>query len=564
MRSTLSIKAAVFLCVLALAMPAFAQAPASAPAQAASQKKEELPVVRVTTRLVLVSAIVQDKNGNPATDLTKNDFVLLEHGKEQQVSTFAVESLRALPRDAEPLPPNTFSNRIENRSGVPTSITVIFLDGLNTTIQDQSYARQQIVKFLQQLQDRVAIYALGRGEIRIVHDFTSDVSSLLAMLKRDRGRGSPELDAANPPEPTGFDMLDAFLAEASQQASAFFIADRVLRTTAALEALANHLARFPGRKNLIWVSASFPISFGMDAGILSPNRRSFYSETERAAHALSNANVAIYPVDARGLIAGFPGPSISGPATRGRMSTMPSLGDVYSGIDTMQILAEKTGGKAFYNRNDLDGAVRNAMDDARVSYVLGYYPAHGKWDGRFVDLKVKVNRPGLRVRARTGYYAEAEARLDEKRVSSLLKEAAASPLDATSVGITVRVEPAEVAGKKGLKVSVEVETRDITLHHENGRWVGGLDFLFGQRSAEGQTITGISQTVDMHLKDETYQQLVSKKTVSLSHLMELDAQPFQLRVVVRDALSGAVGSVTIPLSKLQPGANVSRRSSPPR
>ncbi|MCL4523406.1 MAG: VWA domain-containing protein [Acidobacteria bacterium] len=548
---------ALLVCLATLA--AFAQQ---------SPPKDAPPVLRVTTRLVLVSAIVQDKKGNPVTDLTKDDFILLERGKEQAISTFALESSRVLPREATTLPPNTFSNRLENRTGVPTSITVILLDGLNTAIQDQAYARQQVVKFLQQIQpqDRVAIYAMGRNSIRVVHDFSSDPTALLAALRNQRGRISPEEQASNEPtEPitTGVQELDDFIAESSQRMADFYTIDRALMTVAALEALANHLARFPGRKNLIWVSSSFPMAINIDNPRPTADRRTFFSETESASRALSNANVSIYPVDARGLMAAI---TMIPPATmRGfNQPLRTGLEGFRYTIDTMQSLAERTGGKAYYNRNDIDGAVRSAMDDSRVSYVLGYYPAHGKWDGHFVELKVKVKRPGLRVRARAGYFADAEGKAPPEAITTLLREAASSPLDATSLGLQVRVNSVEANGKKLLKLAVDVDTRDITLHREGDRWVGALDFYFGQRSTEGKSLTGVRQTLDMHLKEDTYQRFTAKKTVTLNGDMTLKEETVQVRVVVRDSLTGAVGSVNIPVAQLQPADSVSPRASPPR
>ena len=542
-----------YSCILALAVCILALA---AYGQQTAQK-DAPPVLRFTTRLVLVSVIVQDRSGNPVTDLKKEEFVLLEHGKEQTISTFALESSRALPRTVAALPPNTYTNRVEQRIESPTSISVILLDGMNTAIQDQSYARSNIVKFLEQIQpqDRVAIYILGHGVVRVLHDFSSDSATLIAKLKQYRGRLSNEVDASeSAATQTGMAELDEFLAEANQRMANFYVADRVLNTTRALEAVAGHLARFPGRKNLIWVSSSFPIAIGMEATPsrynLSPERRTFYSEAERAARALSNANVAIYPVDARGLIGPFSGPNVNrAGAVSGRgvppplMSTLGTLG---SNIDTMNLLADKTGGKAYYNRNDIDGAVRSAIADSRVSYVLGYYPAHGRWDGRFVDLKVKVNRPGARVRARKGYYAGAEPQREEKEIVTLLSAAAHSPLESSSVGMTVRTDEIPNATGKSLRLSMDVDPRDINLVLRDGRWVGALDFLFSQRNVEGQVLSSNSQNLGMTLPTETHEQL-EKEGITFTRTLEIDPNANLLRVVVRDARSGSIGTVTVPL-----------------
>ena len=122
-----------------------------------------------------------------------------------------------------------------------------------------------------------------------------------------------------------------------------------------------------------------------------PDRETFKDQIDAAARALNDANVAVYPVDARGL----------NPPPKGA----PPQGD----FDTMNEIADRTGGRAFYNTNDIAGSVREAIDDSRVTYVLGYYPDHGEWNGKFREIKIKVNRPGVEVRYRRGYFAVTDA-----------------------------------------------------------------------------------------------------------------------------------------------------------
>jgi VWFA-related protein len=546
-----------WLCVLRLTVPVPGQTPA-APA------KEETPVLRVATRLVQVNVIVQDKKGEPVADLTRDDFVLLEQGKEQPIRIFSVESSRSLPTRAEPLPADTFSNRLEHRTGVPTSVTVILLDGLNTRFEDQAYAKDQIIKFLKQLQpqDRVALYTLGR-ELRILHDFTNDAQALLRSLGRYKGRISTELTASEPPEPdTGPSPLDDWLSEAGreireaaqrmregeQRIADFYTINRAQQTLKALEAIANHLSRIPGRKNLIWVSGSFPFSIGLDAPYgpdsAPRERRTFSLETERTARALSSANLAIYPVDARGLV-GLPTFSAERRTPGNTMSMMSSLRRTH---DTMNILAERTGGQAFYNTNNINGAIRRSIEDSRVTYVLGYYPTHGKWDGKFHEITVKVKRPGLRIRHRRGYFAFAEHPIDDKERQAALRDAVWSPLDATALGVLVHIGTVKIQGTDQLEVTIYIDPRDITLAEKNGRWTGALDFLFLQRNAEGRELTGINDRADLQLKRETYEQVV-KNGMKLTRHLELKPNAYQLRIVVRDQSTGALGSVNIPLSQ---------------
>jgi len=229
---------------------------------------QEPPLLRVTTRLVQLNVVVHDKKGRPVADLTKDDFTLFDEGQRQKIAFFSVESTRPAAAPANVLPPNYFSNRLEYRSGAPSSVTAILFDALNTAWEDQVYSKNQLVKFLSQVQpqDRFALYVLGR-DLRVLHDFTTDTRSLLRVLARHRSAPSPELEASEPaPADTGVEELDAWLNQSSQLLADFLKVNRARHTMDAIEAIARHLARVPGRKNLIWISAGFPFCIGGPGG----------------------------------------------------------------------------------------------------------------------------------------------------------------------------------------------------------------------------------------------------------------------------------------------------------
>jgi VWFA-related protein len=522
-----------WLCVLLLALSPAAQQP---PAKSPSQQTTDVPVLRVTTRLVQVNVVLKDNRDRPVSDLKAEDFTLLENGKPQHVSVFSIESRNMTTRPAEPLPPNTFSNRAALREGEPNTISVILLDAVNTQLPDQAYARQQIARFLGQLRegDPVGIAVMTSRQVRFLHQFTGNIASLLRKLKEFSGELSL-LEAGSRSETdmnSGIAELDEFLAEANRRVANYFLIQRARSTVAGLQAIANYLARFPGRKNLIWVSSAFPISFGYDLvpsrRNLSPERRSFYAEVEKAARAISNANVAVYPVDARGLL-----------------SDSRVMGQ---NIDTMNMLAERTGGRAFYNRNDLDTAVRKAIEDSDVTYVLGYYPTHGQWNGRFRSIRVKVNRPGISVRTRAGYLATAEKPVDEKERIALLRDAVSSPVPAGAIGITVQA--ARDAAARTLTLFITINPEGVTLQPENDRWRGAIDVLVSQHAADGHTLEWTVRTVGMRLKDETYLRL-QKEGLRFSHSLEAKPGVTALRLAIRDATSGAVGTIHVALDSLR-------------
>jgi len=394
------------------------------------------------------------------------------------------------------------------------------------------------------------------AQLQILHDFTRDAAPLVRAFQRFGGRQSAALEASQPePANTGDAEFDELLDTLNSRIANYYIERRALTTLSALEAVANHLVAVPGRKNLIWVSGSFPFSFGFEAMSgrfsLSNESKTFSAELERAARAVNNANVAIYPVDARGLVGAFPNPNFNAPrSARGLAQLSPSeqnaaLAAVRSTHDTMQLLAERTGGRAFYNTNDIQGSIRHAVADSEVTYELGFYPTHGKWDSRFHEIKVRVNRPGLEVRHRKGYLALPEAAFDERQQLALLRQAMTSPLNATALGLTVGI--ARPSGDPpALRLGIHVAPRGVTLAQEGERWVGALNFFFVQQDLQAQKLASEGQTLTMRLTEERRRQFTQDGLV-LERKIPLAAGASRLRVIVRDAGSGAIGSVTIPL-----------------
>ena len=156
-------------------------------------------------------------------------------------------------------------------------------------------------------------------------------------------------------------------------------------------------------------------------------------EVEKAARVLSNANVAIYAIDARGLTVSKPDPQT---------------------INSMTVLADRTGGRVFHNTNDFTTAIRSAIDDSRVSYVLTYYPNHTKWDGQFREIKVKVNRPGVEVRARRGYFATADAAVSPRTKEEIMVDAAKNPIESATLGMDVQADSVVTPDARQIKTQI--------------------------------------------------------------------------------------------------------------
>ena len=518
--------------------------PPSTPAQ---------PIIRVSTRLIQINVVVQHKN-EPVTDLKKDDFEIFDQGKKQQVATFSMESGELPPAVAAArakivLPQNTFKNRAELRPTSPNAVTVLLLDGLNTKFEDQVYAKRQLIAFLKQLRpaDHVAIYELG-NRLRILHDFSSDTESLIRAANNQKTRintevAASELDAPN----TGDDGLDRWMAASGQKIADFQVINRVQSTLAALEAIANHIAHLPGRKNLVWISSGFPFSIGLDIMSQPENggvgdtreRRDFSPELERAARAVNAANLAIYPVDARGLVA-FP---LVDPRTK-------AVELLYQTQSTMETIAARTGGKAFLNTNDLTGAIRAAIDDSKITYTIGYYPAHNAWDNKWHDIKVKVNRPGDSVRSRAGYFAFADQPASPQIRRNVIQQALANPIDSSSLGLTVRAGP-NMPKPGTLRVIMLLDLGNIQLEQKDDKWNGMVDVMFALQTAPGKPVTLVAETVPLSMNKAVYLDCL-KRGLPFMKDFKLEDAAFALRIAVRDATSGATGSMTIRTDQLKP------------
>jgi VWFA-related protein len=178
--------------------------------------------------------------------LKKEDFQVFDNGKRQEIRQFSEETRAILPSAAAPLPQGTFTNQLEQRSGTPAAVTAILLDGVNTRFSDQTYARKQVVQFLKQIQpeDRIAIYTLDTRGLRVLHDYTTDSSDLVAKLAKYQGtlrRMSPgkrlERSAGRVAGGRGATAMRAF-----------FLNDRILQTLHAIEFIADNLAPCPAAR----------------------------------------------------------------------------------------------------------------------------------------------------------------------------------------------------------------------------------------------------------------------------------------------------------------------------
>ena len=498
---------------------------------------QDRPTFRSSTRLVELSVVVTDPDRNPVSGLTAGDFQIFDDGKPQKVELFSVEgSSTATP--ATPRQAREFSNKVPDTG----SVTIILYDQLNTPDVEQMIVREHVARFLEQIGpgDRIGLYVLNvDGVLRVAHDFTSDASALVRAVSRLRGNVSTALAGEEDAARLEAEIADLFGSETGESPGAamrkHFQGLRAVATVDALESIGRHLSGVRSRKNLIWVSAGFPLdAFGYVG-------RSKTREINRVSRALNDANVALYTVDGRGLI-----PALSGLPGK---QTFTTLSMVAVSQDILQSTAEDTGGRAFLNTNDIRGAIRRSADDARMTYVLGYYPTNEIWDGRFHRIAVKVNRPGVEVRHRKGYFAVATQQQANSQRSSALQAAVVSPIEARGLGLTLRIDP--VAGTPSeYRLVVRVEPGAIALEQRGDESRGALDVIVAQSRADGADARSFDNRVDISVSGERLQQFL-RDGLRIEHTVTLLPEAKRLRVVVRDARTGTIGAIGVSRQQLE-------------
>jgi VWFA-related protein len=457
---------------------------------------------------------------------------------------FRVE--RSLPQDA-----NVFSNHPKLEGQEPGATFVILFDELNTSFLDQAYARQHVLRFLQSVkpQDRVAIFALTENLV-VLHDFSEDAESLRNSVERFSPRLLAAFDASHPDNfhvpalanDASWKAFEDHVNNANGEIADLSTINRFQSTYAAIEAIAIYVAPVPGHKSLVWVSGGIPIQIG--AGQIGAADRESAQSNSRAigtsdardlnglAGILNRADMALYPIDAHGI------------------DVSDASADFFTRQDlrdSSRLLADKTGGKAFYGTNDIARAMGSAVNDDRYTYTLGFYPNHGTWNGEFRKIKISLPIEGAHLRYRGGYFAFPR-RSESEAARTDLQEAARSPLDATGLDVSVRVKPVAPSSDHLLQVQVTVDPKQFLLRDEDSRRKGGLDLLFLEKDAAGTFLVAEKQHFDVNFSRREYDSL-AKNGLVLQRRLAINTGSSDVRILVRDAGSGTMGSVTIPVSK---------------
>jgi VWFA-related protein len=484
-------------------------------------------VYRTTTRLVILDVVATDSQGRTVPDLKPEEVQIFENGKEQTKRDFSF--LHPDPQQAAQLvnlhlPPDVYTNVQQYKGN--SSYNIILLDVLNTSFPSLAYAHDQLLKYLDTTppSQPTAIFALG-NKLWMLHDFTTDHEALKESIRKFKGQGSQLVTTS--PDDEKFKHKSTF---------GTMGVDRVWATLDAFRAMARIMSAYKGRKNLIWVSESFVVDTMPN---MEPRRGPMFMddysrEVEQMSDALMEAQIAIYPIDPAGL---------SGDAFRPMLNR-------YGAQSSLREMAERTGGRAFMNRNDLDLGIRSSIDDGSSYYTTSYTPANKTWDGKMRKVEVKTTRPGVKLRYRQGYYAVDPSILPgtkkEVKQTSIDFAQALDPDLPVSTGLLfqAKVVPPSVATRNKVLVRFAVDPRTIAFDKkEDGLEYAEVSCIAWAFPVKGKPIGSGGGTVNAKLDAETFTK-VMQSALPCNQSVDLAPGNYMLRLGVIDHKSNRIGALT--------------------
>lgn len=505
-----------------------------------------------TTSVVTVNVTVTDRAGKPVENLTKADFQVLEDGKQQRISAVDLQRLTSAPLPPPSAQPTVAEqpkgyNPDAERARLGSSMVskyqdrrlmVLLFDLSSMQAAEQIRAKDAAVRFLNtqmSASDTVAIMTYSTA-LNTVQDFTTDRELLISTINKLRvGDSSENATTAD----TGAD---------SQDTSGTFVADEtefnilnVDLKLAALEQAARTLGQYPEKKALVYLSSGIQKS-GVDN----------QSQLRATVNAAVRANVAFYPIDARGLSALVPGGDASQQGAAGsglyNGSGQRSARDNFNNQqETLATLAMDTGGKALLDSNDLTEGIRQAQSDISTYYVISYVSTNTAQDGKFRRIQVKLAPAAgvlnAKIDYRKGYYASNTfKRMRESEKEAQLSQALLADNPMTDLPLAVEVDYFRLEkGKYFVPISAKIPGSALAFHAKGAKQSTELDFLAEVFDARNRPASTMRDTIPLKVASAVAGQVVSK-SVQYDTGVTLSPGNYKLRFLARENGEGKVGT----------------------
>lgn len=546
-----------------------------------AQSSSRFPVFRARAELVVVPVVVR-KNGNHVAGLRRETFTILEDGSPQRIASFEEVSGVDDARQRKQASPGVYTNSLAGDE--PSAhLSVFLLDEVNTPFIKQWFAREALRRFVASMPDTgspMMLAVLLPSGLKVLHGFTSDPAVLQSAIRRTRSAltGQESADAVRLREqaaeaassrsaaesqrhaegdPAPVDELAEMIYRIPEYLQDMGEIDRNDLTLGVMQQLAHALAGVPGRKSLIWATGGISYlnrpqaGYGLSGNPRAPSRglpptrmeesNELFDKTWRL---LSDANVAVYPVDLTEVM-----DSEFGSEDRNSMSSFSgSLWGPRRSVRHSQVMigfTERTGGAYCELQSKLENCFRRAMEESERYYLLSYYAsAKGKQGWR--KLQIKVAEPGVHIQARSGYVFQigdqpaAEAKAE-------MAQALVSPLDATGIRLTVQwLNVAPVSGKSSRKAVFQIFIDPDTVAFDGAEQNHfHLKLTAAARSATG-VVGDLAKTIEGTPAKDALAKL-QERGLFYRDVLEVPAGTDEVRFVIRDEISGRLGSVTAPM-----------------
>ena len=549
-----------------LGMALFVVLPLAASFPAAGQ--EQMPTFRSTTRLVEVNVTALDKKGDPITDLKAEDFQIQASGKSKKLALFRFEGEQQKTPEPEALPPGVFTNRVEATPGPPRNITALVLDTLNTKPEYNAPVRAQMLRYLQVLapETRVAVYSMS-AQLQVLHDFTDDLDSLRERLGKAmlgmQMQHEVDIDSAvvdaeallNVFDDAGLEEILRVSLEVDLLANAASQRNRLLRSLDAMDALGRHLAGIPGRKSLIWITGGFSmliVSGEMGSGTRG-QMESYENAVRETARQLAQRGVSLYIVDAAGLQQQMelkPTRRTAVRRGRGRFEGYQQTAEITADPrSTMEMMASITGGRYLNETNDMARGFRQAVNDVKGSYTLGFYD-DSEPDDKWHQLKVKVKRSGVRLRHRQGYLAQEWADGSQNWTPDTWQRTILNPIGSSAIRLTATCNPVQDGDLGSVDLELNIETDNLRFREDGGKMLGDIEIMIANRTAEGMMLS-FRETAEISVPASEWGQ-AQERGVQFTRRWTPDDDTLGARILVRDTFTSEYGTLDLPKDFLVP------------
>jgi VWFA-related protein len=535
-----------------------------ASAQQAAQNQP--PVFRSSTRLAVNTVVVKDKDGKVVEGLTAKDFIVTEDTKPQEVAFVEFQRLEGQPLPdttlvantpaapaaaAAPAPPpqpevaSVFQNGIapppqngdikyRNRR-----LIVLYFDQSATSPPDQMRAYDAALHYIAKQMttaDLLAIMTYGGSAVRVKQDFTDNKDKLTQVIQVLMYGEDKDGDGVRDPDIEG--------SEFGQNDAEFnvFSTDRQL---AALQTAVTQLRPFPEQKSLVYFASNLRLN-GTDNN----------AQLRATTNAAIRANVALFPVDARGLVASAPlgDPLAKSPGGQGMFSgalASSAASRFARSQDTLYSLAKDTGGKAMFDYNDLSLGIVQAAEAQGSYYIIGYYSTQTALDGKYRKVKITLANPGdLQVTHRPGYYGDKEfAKQSTADRERQLEEAMMLENPITDITVALELNYFQLnSAEYFIPVAVKIPGSELALARKSGRSKVSLDFITEIKDDPyGITQQNVRDKLEKNLVDSTVQQLATQP-IHFETGFTLLPGKYVIKFLVRDAEVGRIGTFLMPFT----------------